>query len=387
MSPTTVIIADDDPVFLEALADLVASVPELEMVGAATDAEEAIKLASEVHPAAAVIDVRMPRGGGPRAARGILECSPETMVIAYSANGDRGIVLDMLSAGATGYLVKGAPAGEVIDKLLHVARGEAVLSPEVAGGVVDELALQMEQHDHEREARRALRVGIQETIDRGRFKCVFQPIVDLSSGEVVGVEALSRFSGEPLQAPDQWFADAQRVNLGLELELAIARAALDEAGALPEGAFLSVNLSPDSLASAHPLVADAGPRRLVIEVTEHAVIDDYEALRPHVAKLRAAGGRLAVDDAGAGFASLRHTLQLAPEFLKLDISLTRGIDHDRGRRALAVGLIGFARELGSEIIAEGIETREELDALRAVGVRRGQGLYLAAPGPFAEAWA
>jgi EAL domain-containing protein (putative c-di-GMP-specific phosphodiesterase class I) len=309
------------------------------------------------------------------------------MVIAYSANGDRGIVLDMLWAGATGYLVKGAPANEVIDKLLHVARGEAVLSPEVAGGVVDELALQMEQRDHEREARRALRAGIQETIDRGQFRCVFQPIVDLSSGEVVGVEALSRFSGEPLQAPDQWFADARRVNLGLELELAIAGAALDEAGALPEGAFLSVNLSPDSLASAYRLVADAGPRRLVIEVTEHAVIDDYEALRPHVAKLRAAGGRLAVDDAGAGFASLRHTLQLAPEFLKLDISLTRGIDHDRGRRALAVGLIGFARELGSEIIAEGIETREELDALRAVGVRRGQGLYLAAPGPFAEAWA
>ncbi len=381
------IIADDDPVFLEALADLVASVPELEMVGAATDAEEAIKLASEVHPAAAVIDVRMPRGGGPRAAQGILECSPGTMVIAYSADDDRGIVLDMLRAGASGYLVKGAPADEVIAKLLHVARGEAVLSPEVAGGVVDELALQIKQHDHEHEARQTLRMRIQETIDRRRFNCVFQPIVDLSSGEAVGVEALSRFSGEPLQGPDRWLADARRVNLGLELELAIAGAAVEEVGALPEGAFLSVNLSPDSLASAYPLVADAGPRRLVIEVTEHAVIDDYEALQPHIAKLRAAGGRLAVDDAGAGFASLRHTLQLAPEFLKLDLSLTRGIDHDRGRRALAVGLIGFAGELGSEIIAEGIETREELEALQSLGVRRGQGLYLAAPGPFAEAWA
>ena len=125
----------------------------------------------------------------------------------------------------------------------------------------------------------------------------------------------------------------------------------------------------------------------MIELTEHAVIDDYEALRPHIARLRAAGGRLAVDDAGAGFASLRHTLQLAPEFLKLDTSLTRGIDHDRGRRALAVGLIGFAGELGSEIIAEGIETREELDALRSLGVHRGQGLYLAAPGPIAQAFA
>ncbi len=320
MRPTTVIIADDDPAFLEALADLVASMPELELVGAATDAEEAIKLASDLHPAAAVIDVRMPRGGGPHAARGILECSPETMVIAHSAYDDRGIVRDMLRAGATGYLVKGAPADEVIEKLLHVARGEAVLSPEVARGVVDELTLQMEQHDHEREARETLRTRIQDTIDRRRFRCVFQPIVDLSSGQAVGVEALSRFSGEPPQAPDRWFADARRANLGLELELAIAGAALEEIGSLPEGAFLSVNLSPDSLDSASPLVADAGPGRLVIEVTEHAVIDDYEALRPHIAKLRAAGGRLAVDDAGAGFASLRHTLQLAPEFLKLDVS-------------------------------------------------------------------
>ena len=386
MRPTTVIIADDDPAFLEALGDLVASMPELELVGVATDAEEAIELASDLHPAAAVIDVRMPRGGGPHAARGILECSPETMVIAHSAYDDRGIVLDMLRAGASGYLVKGAPADVLIDKLLHVARGEAVLSPEVAGGVVDELTRQMEQHDHEREARETLRMRIQDMIERRRFRCVFQPIVDLGSGEAIGVEALSRFAGEPPQAPDRWFADAQRAHLRLELELAVAGRALEEVGALPEGAFLSVNLSPESLASAYPLLAAADPRRLVIELTEHAVIDDYEALAPHIAKLRAAGGRLAVDDAGAGFASLRHTLQLAPEFLKLDISLTRGIDHDSGRRALAVGLIGFAGELGSEIIAEGIETREQLDALRSLGVRRGQGLYLAAPGPIAEAW-
>ena len=182
------------------------------------------------------------------------------MIIAHSAYDDRGIVLDMLRAGATGYLVKGAPADELIGKLLHVARGEAVLSPEVAGGVVDELTLQMEQHDRERQARRSLQLRVQETIDRRRFKCVFQPIVDLGSGEAIGVEALSRFSGEPLQEPDRWFADARCVNLGLELELATAHAALEEVDALPEGAFMSINLSPDSLASACPLVADAGPR-------------------------------------------------------------------------------------------------------------------------------
>lgn len=384
MTLATVLVADDDPLFRSALADLLSSEPGIELVGVATEAGEAIELARSKKPTVAVIDVRMPGGGGARAARGIVECSPETKIVAYSAYADRSIVLDMLRAGATSYLLKGAPAAVVVSTVLRAAQGEAVLSPEIAGGVVEELAGHMVRREREQEIERRLTDRIRQTIDERRFVCVFQPIIDLETKDQVGMEALSRFSGEPLQGPDRWFADAERAGLRVELELATAGAAVERLPDVADGGFLSINLSPVSLPSCRSLLSNGVSGRLVVEITEHAAIDDYDALSPHVATLRADGTRLAVDDAGAGFASLRHTLQLTPDFIKLDISLTRGIDTDRSRRALAAGLIGFAHELGAEIIAEGIETRDELEALRTLGVRYGQGYYIAAPGPVAS---
>src|SRR5205823_3568670 len=122
-------------------------------------------------------------------------------------------------------------------------------------------------------------------------------------------------------------------------------------------------------------------KRLVIEITEHAPVEDYDALNEALRDFRASGGRLAVDDAGAGFSSLRHILRLVPDFIKLDGALTRGIDTDRTRRALGAALISFASEIGVPIIAEGVETQEEVDALRALKVSYGQGFFLGAPGP------
>jgi len=121
--------------------------------------------------------------------------------------------------------------------------------------------------------------------------------------------------------------------------------------------------------------------RMVIEITEHAQVDDYAALNEALALLREHKVRLAIDDAGAGFASLQHIIRLAPDFIKLDITLTRGIDEAPVRRALATALISFASEIGAAIIAEGIETRGEFDTLRALGVPFGQGFYLAPPSP------
>lgn len=112
---------------------------------------------------------------------------------------------------------------------------------------------------------------------------------------------------------------------------------------------------------------------MVLEVTEHAAVDDYQALAEGLRDIRTAGGRLAIDDAGAGFASLRHIVRLTPEIIKLDIPLTRGIHADRIRRALASALISFASEVGAAIVAEGVETPEEVDALLALRVRYAQG--------------
>jgi EAL domain-containing protein (putative c-di-GMP-specific phosphodiesterase class I) len=198
----------------------------------------------------------------------------------------------------------------------------------------------------------------------------------------VGVEALSRFDPDDGKTPDKWFDAAWRVGLGLELELAAVRAALDHLERIPNGPYLSVNVSPGTAIS--PRLTDMAARfpahRIVLEITEHARVADYEALNRALRELRAQGLRLAVDDAGAGFASLRHILQLDPDLIKLDRSITDGIDTASASRALGRALASFATEIGAAMTAEGIETQSELEALRAMGVPQGQGFYLARPG-------
>jgi EAL domain-containing protein (putative c-di-GMP-specific phosphodiesterase class I) len=146
--------------------------------------------------------------------------------------------------------------------------------------------------------------------------------------------------------------------------------------------FLSVNSSHHTAASSELVDRlDGAEHRIVLEITEHEEIEDYGALAQALEPLRQRGLRVAVDDVGAGYASLRHALQLAPDMVKMDISLTRGVDRDPGRRALAAALISFAGETNMTIVAEGIETVAELAALRELGVRYGQGFYFARPAP------
>ena len=129
------------------------------------------------------------------------------------------------------------------------------------------------------------------------------------------------------------------------------------------------------------MIAGAESSRLVAEITEHAPIDDYARLGEAVGKLRAHGMRLAIDDAGAGYSSLRNILELRPDMIKLDSSLVRDIDSDRSKQALASGLISFAAEIGSGIVAEGIESEPELERLVTLGVEHGQGYLLGRPAP------
>ncbi len=208
---------------------------------------------------------------------------------------------------------------------------------------------------------------------------VFQPISNLETGGVAGVEALARFADG--RGPATWFAEAQSVDLEEDLDLAAVRAALAHLDHLPRGAFLSVNVSPGTAVSDafRHLLESLPSERIILEITEHAQIEDYEVLDEVLRWLRRRGGRVAVDDAGAGFASLRHILALAPDIIKLDISLTRNIDSDGARHALARALITFAEDIQAMMIAEGIETQGELEALRELGVEYGQGFHLARP--------
>src|SRR5438132_13097546 len=172
---------------------------------------------------------------------------------------------------------------------------------------------------------------------------VYQPIVRVPGGEVLGWEALARFAMMPNRAPDRWFEEAALVGLREQLELRAVRDALAVARKLHNGHFISVNASPETLQSPRfaALAREAGGGRLVVEVAEPTVVEDYGRLRHAVDDLRSSGVRVAIDDAGAGFASLKQIVQLAPEFIKLDLALTRGIDRDPVKRALAAALVKF----------------------------------------------
>jgi EAL domain-containing protein (putative c-di-GMP-specific phosphodiesterase class I) len=220
-------------------------------------------------------------------------------------------------------------------------------------------------------------------LDGRAFHVVFQPIVDLETRDVIGFEALTRFSdGTP---PDIRFADATRLGLGDDFELAAILRAMGEASRLPAGAFLSLNVSPAVvLGSGDRLRAKlkGTGRQIVLELTEHVPIDDYGQLRAAIEGLGPV--QIAVDDAGAGYASLRHILELRPAFAKLDISLVRGIDSDELRQAMAAGIQYYALRTGCRLIAEGVETEDEANTLRALGVDFAQGYLFGRPEPLSD---
>jgi EAL domain-containing protein (putative c-di-GMP-specific phosphodiesterase class I) len=232
-------------------------------------------------------------------------------------------------------------------------------------------------------------IQIRRALDVGGFATVYQPIYALADGRLIAVEALTRFETDPSPRPDDWFAHAWSIGLGVDLEIAAIAAALATGADLPPDVALSFNASPSTLCDERlvELLDATEPRPLIVEVTEHAVVDDYRQLDDAMVSLRRRGVRLAVDDAGAGFASLRHIVRLQPELIKLDPSLTQNLRDDPVRGPLADCLIEFARRTGSAIIAEGIETPADLATWRDLGAHAVQGHLLGRPGALpAPAW-
>jgi len=209
---------------------------------------------------------------------------------------------------------------------------------------------------------------------------VFQPIVALASGEPVGYEALARFEGKPGLPPSWWFSQAYRFGLGAALEAQSVRAAM-AADNRPPGTFLSINLSPSALASSHVrerLPSDLGG--VVLEITEEERVLDVEGLQRDLDPLRARGARIAVDDAGEGYAGLRQVMSMRADIIKLDRALVADVNADPAKVALIGSLVHFGRSTGAAICAEGIETLEELRVLIHLGVAYGQGWALGRPG-------
>lgn len=228
---------------------------------------------------------------------------------------------------------------------------------------------------------------IQGVIEESQFAIGYQPIYRLDSKQIVGFECLSRFSALPSRSPDLWFAEAASVGLGVELELTAIKVALDGLSSFPDNVYLAVNISFATIISPAFLsaIGDVPAGRLMLEITEHDSISEYDRLSQILEPLRRKGMRVAVDDAGAGYCSFRHILQIKPDLIKLDRSLVQEIDTDPARRALASALVEFARATGSQVIAEGVETASELIAVRLLGADKAQGYFLGRPMPLAHA--
>ncbi len=268
-------------------------------------------------------------------------------------------VVGLLELGAAGADASNRLAERLPALVEFASIAGAVLGPSLASRV---------QRSRSREL-------LQATIARASFHPVFQPIIDLRSLGVIGYEALTRFDDG--MAPDTQFMTAAALGLGADLEVATLRAALAAATALPPVSWVNVNVSPALILAGEPLrTMIAGfPGRLMLEVTEHEVIGDYEAFRGAVAALGPTV-QIAVDDAGAGFASLRHIVELRPHVVKIDRSLVAGIDADPARQALLAGLRHFANSQGCLLVAEGIETELELSTLVSLDIHAGQGYLL-----------
>jgi EAL domain-containing protein (putative c-di-GMP-specific phosphodiesterase class I) len=234
--------------------------------------------------------------------------------------------------------------------------------------------------ESEQEIERSRR-EIARVIEHDLFSVVYQPIFSFAPLGVVGFEALCRFLPEPYRSPDLWFDQAAKAGCGVDLELAVMRKAMGAFEVLPDHVFVSVNASPAAIVSGRveAVIDDAPQHRLVLEITEHAEVENYDHLRSALGSLKRRGARLAIDDAGAGYSSLQHIVQLQPDIIKLDTGLTRSVDTNSARRAMTAALIYFAKETGCQIVAEGIETRGEFRTLESLGVTKGQGYLMGRP--------
>jgi EAL domain-containing protein (putative c-di-GMP-specific phosphodiesterase class I) len=235
--------------------------------------------------------------------------------------------------------------------------------------------------DHSREiAQAALRGRLRDVMAAGDPGIVYQPIAALDSGMVVGYEALARFHSEPVRTPDVWFAEAKDAGLQEDLECrAIARALRSQHRLGTQ--YLSINVSPAIVASPHldALLEQVDCARIVLEITEHDA--DPAPLRPMLDAIRGRGIRIALDDVGAGYAGLNRLLAIAPDVIKLDRDITRGVADDAARQALVAAAMAFTNSIGAVLIAEGIETALDLQMLRERGVKYGQGYFVGRPGP------
>jgi len=238
-----------------------------------------------------------------------------------------------------------------------------------------------EGHDHQRTTREFK--GI---VSGRKLRAVYQPVLDIQHDAVIGYEALIRGpAGGELESPDVLFAAAHEVGLELEFDNLCLETIFGGVPGAVRGKKLFVNASSKLLA--HSVFLDernlsrirrAHPR-VVVEVSEKEVVMDYAAFREVLDRLRSAGLEIAIDDAGSGYSGLESILQLRPEYIKVAESIVHRLHQDTIKREIITAFASLGRQINAALVAEGIEEREELESLLALGVGYGQGYLLGRP--------
>ena len=387
LANATILIVDDNETNIRVLEGM------LRHAGATTlhclsDSRQAVPACVRLQPDIVLLDLHMPGLDGfavMTELAEVLDRDDFVPVVVLTADNTTETRTRVLAAGASDFLTKPLDHLEVVLRVRNLLQTRAlhVRLQRHRAGLEEKIRQQDERDAQARHRRDAKHRQVLEALEPGSMAMVFQPIVHLDSGHVAGFEALARFRCEPDRSPDAWFAEAAEVGLGTALELAAVELAIQEFATTGSDAYLSVNVSPQTALSPEldALARGDVAERLVFEITEHAAVRDYDHLISRLGGPRARGIRIAVDDTGAGFASLQHILRLRPDIIKLDMALTRGIDVDPVRRSLAAALVSFGQELRAHVVAEGVETERELETLRLLGIRYGQGFCLGRPAP------
>ena len=379
-----VLVIDDNPANT-ALASRILTRAGLKDVRELQDSLQASVVLQEFDPDLVLLDLRMPGMDGfevleviQRQAMGLY-----LPVIVVTADDSHESVERALALGAHDFLSKPFNATELVLRVRNLLLNRLAYQELRRSRAWLRTRLDLFEPDlaNLRVPHNEARALVSDVIATGGFRIAVQPVVNMRTGELAGGEALARFPTDVLGSPAAWFAAALEVGMVTELELATFRAALACVPGRPAGTSLSVNISPSTVLAAlgRPEDYDVDWSRIVLELTEHTPVEDYPALNRALEPFRAAGVRVAVDDTGAGFASLRHILDLRPDIIKIDIAIVRGVDTDPSRSAVAAMLLLFAQEVGISVVAEGIETADERDALVELGAALGQGYLLGRP--------